>query len=394
MTTLTLSCASSGLHRPIGKILVLVSEDWFALSHFKPLIETLGDIAQEVVVATRSSGRMDEIEALGARTIEFDFKRSSLNPFEQTGTVRRLARLIAAEAPDAVHVVAMQPMVITALAARMAPRTPIVMHLTGLGFIGISAGRAARLLRPGAMAALSGILKRPDSWLLAENPEDHAFLEQHGVACGERVTLLPGAGIDPCAFPARAPGTGPRLNIAFAGRMIRSKGVAELAEAARLLAGRGIEAAVSLYGRIDADNPEAIPEATIRGWEREGLVTWHGHVGDVAAIWRDCDVCVLPSLSREGMPRTVLEAASSARPLVVTDVPGSRHFVEDGVHGFIVPPGDAPALADALARLSADPELRVTMGRAARARILDGFTTDHVREGIRTAYGGLFTPGR
>ncbi len=384
----------TGPRLPLRKILLLVTEDWFALSHFKPLIETLCELAEDVVVATRSSGRMQEIEALGARTVEFDFKRSSLNPLQQTGTVRRLSRLIAAEAPDAVHVIAMQPMVLTALAARMAPRTRVVMHLTGLGFIGISAGRAARVLRPGAMAALAGILKRPDSWLLAENPEDHAFLEVHGVRAGARVTLLPGAGIDPAAFPPQEPRDGARLEIAFAGRMIRSKGVAELAAAARLLRERGIEARVSMFGRIDNDNPEAIPEEAIRAWEDDGLVTWHGHVSDVAGIWRNCDVCALPSLSREGMPRTVLEAASSSRPLVVTDVPGSRHFVTDGVEGFVVPPADPAALADAFQRLAADAGLRRSMGRAARARILDGFTTDHVREGIRRAYAGLLESTR
>ncbi|MEQ8823151.1 MAG: glycosyltransferase family 4 protein [Filomicrobium sp.] len=375
--------------RGFRKVLLIISEDWFALSHFQPLITTLREIAEDVVVATRSSGRMDEIEALGARVIDFDIKRSSLNPLEQTGTVRQLARLIEADAPDVVHVVAMQPMVLTALALRMVPKPRVVMHLTGLGFIGISRGLAAQIIKPVAMLALRGVLKRTDTWLLAENPEDHTFLRDAGVDAGDRVTILPGAGIDPDAFPPCAPRATTPVRVAFAGRMIRSKGVEVLADASRYLREEGLDVAVDLYGRTDADNPECIREDQLRAWEREGLLTWHGHVSNVAEIWKDTDICVLPSISREGMPRTVLEAASSGRPLVVTDVPGSRHFVRPGEDGEIVPPNDAAALAAAIRRLATDAELRARMGQQARQRILDGYTIDHVKRGIQDAYAGL-----
>ncbi len=375
----------------LNKILMLITEDWFACSHFQPLISTLGEIAGEVVVATRSSGRTSEIEALGARVREFDFRRSSLNPFEQAKTVRRLSLLMGDEAPDAVHVVAMQPMVLTALAQRMAPRTRIVMHLTGLGFLGISQGRAARILRPAALGALRGVLKRDDTWLLAENPDDHGFLAEGGVDVGNRLTILPGAGIDASHFPPRPVRESPPVTAAFVGRMIRSKGVEVLAEASRLLKTMQIDVNVSLYGKADVDNPEAISENRLHDWQDQGLVTWHGHVSDIAEVWQSADICVLPSISREGMPRAVLEAAASARPLIVTDVPGSRHFVRDGVEGFVVPPDDCEALAQALGRLAGDAELRKRMGEAARQRLVGGFTIDHVRQGIRDAYSGLIS---
>ena len=100
---------------------------------------------------------------------------------------------------------------------------------------------------------------------------------------------------------------------------------------------------------------------------------------------------VLPARSREGMPRALLEAAASARPLVVTDVPGCRHFVRDGVEGFVVPPEDADALANALERLARDPDLRRRMGEAARLRLLHGFTEAHVKQSLQ---GGLRVDAR
>ena len=180
---------------------------------------------------------------------------------------------------------------------------------------------------------------------------------------------------------------------AFVGRMIKSKGVDVLVEAQRRLAARGVALEVALYGKSDADNPEAVPEGELKGWARGGGVRWHGHVADIEAVWRAADIAVLPAITREGMPRAVLEAAASARPVVVTDVPGCRHFVRRGVEGFVVPPGDPERLAAALAELAGDAALRARLGAAARARVLAGFTTAHVMEGVRGAYRGMMGGG-
>jgi glycosyltransferase involved in cell wall biosynthesis len=176
--------------------------------------------------------------------------------------------------------------------------------------------------------------------------------------------------------------------------MIRPKGVHVLVEAQRRLAFRGVAVDLALYGKTDADNTEGVPQSEIEGWTQHsggghGRVVWHGHVSDIGRVWANADIAVLPAITREGMPRAVLEAAASGRPLVVTDVPGCRHFVRDGVEGLIVPPSDPDALAAALARLAADPGLRARMGDAARARVLSGYTIGHVTAGVREAYAGL-----
>ena len=372
------------------KILVLITEDWFALSHFKPLLATLTGLAREVVVATRSSGRIDEIARLGPRVIDFDLERANLNPLRQAAVVKRLVKLIRAEAADIVHLIAMQPMVITALALAFArPRPKVVMHLTGLGFFGISTSRAAIAIRPIGLAALNSALRRPDSWLLAENPEDAQYLRDGGVHFGDRLTVLGGAGLDPEQFPPLpAPNNAVPVS-AYVGRMIKPKGVEHLVAAHKLLVGRGVPHALALYGKTDRDNPEAIFEATLDAWAASPGITWAGHVSDVGAVWRSADIAVLPAITREGLPRSVLEAAASARPLIVTDVPGCRHFVRDGVDGFVVPPANPQALADAIAKLAADPALRQRMGEAARARFLSGFTVAHVAGGVRATYAGL-----
>jgi glycosyltransferase involved in cell wall biosynthesis len=117
-------------------------------------------------------------------------------------------------------------------------------------------------------------------------------------------------------------------------------------------------------------------------------------VADIRPVWQRADIFVLPARSREGMPRALLEAAACARPLVVTNVPGCRHFVRDGVEGLVVPPEDPDALTKALERLARDPDLRRRMGEAARLRLLHGFTEDHVKQSLRATYASMLANSR
>jgi glycosyltransferase involved in cell wall biosynthesis len=156
------------------------------------------------------------------------------------------------------------------------------------------------------------------------------------------------------------------------------------------LSRRGVRLNVSLYGKTDDDNPEGVAIEQLKAWHGDGHVNWHGYVSDIGEIWRRSDIAVLPAITREGMPRAVLEAAASARPLIVTDVPGCRHFVRHGIEGLVVPPGNADALADALAELALDANLRSRLGAAARQRVLEGFTIEQVAAATREAYQRLF----
>lgn len=371
------------------KVLICISEDWFALSHFRPLIAVLREVAHSVVVVTRSSGQLREIEALGARAIDFDFRRSSSNPAREASSAWALARIIEAEDPDVVHLVAMKPAILGGLALKLVPGRHVVVHMTGLGLLGFGDGPVLRLYRAGALRLLASMLRKPTSYLLVENPDDLAVLREGGAEPGARFAILGGAGVDPRAFPPLPPPAGKVPVVAFVGRMIRPKGVDVLMRANDLLKRRGVALQIELCGGIDADNPDAVDSQSLTLWCAERNVRWLGHVRDIAGLWRRADIFVLPARSREGMPRALLEAAASARPLVVTNVPGCRHFVRDGVEGFVVPPEDPAALAAALERLVRDPVLRQRMGEAARLRLLHGFTEDHVKQSLRASYASL-----
>ena len=200
--------------------------------------------------------------------------------------------------------------------------------------------------------------------------------------------MLPGAGVDVGRFaPAPEPVGVPV--VLLCARMLWSKGPAVLLEASALLRARGVAHEVVLAGTPHATNPDAIPVAQLELWQAEGRARWLGHVADMPALLRSATLAVLPSTYREGVPLALIEAAACGKALVTTDTPGCREIVRDGENGLLVPPGDARALAQAIASLLADPARRAAMGRAGRARVEQHFSSEVVNAAVFELYGEL-----
>lgn len=372
-------------------VLVVIAEDWFALSHFVPLLSELAAQANDVLVTARSSGRLQDIEALGVRALHVDFGRGSLNPARLVRARSALARLIEDEQPDVVHAIAMQSMVMTSLALTTSRHRPsaAVLHLTGLGYLGQSRSLVASVVGPLAWAAVRHCMTHQSTWVVAENDDDLAVLAAAGPVHSCRTAIIPGAGVDPAVLSYVPPPVNEVLRAAFVGRMLASKGVHVLVEAHRLLRNQGVRIGLALYGDVDTGSRQSISRTTLAEWDALPDVKWHGRTGDVAGVWAACDMAIVPALGGDGMPRAMLEAAACGRPLVVSDVPGCRQFVRDGVEGLVVPPNDPRALARAISRLAGNPQLRTEMGAAARQRVLVGYTTDAVRGAYRRVYAQL-----
>ncbi|CAA9310875.1 MAG: Lipid carrier : UDP-N-acetylgalactosaminyltransferase / Alpha-1,3-N-acetylgalactosamine transferase PglA; Putative glycosyltransferase [uncultured Microvirga sp.] len=386
-----LASALSRSKPPARTLVFVVTEDWFFASHFLPMVEGARELGLEAAVVTRVRDHRAAIEATGARVIPFEAERRSLNPLAAGREAGRLAAILRREKPDLVHCIALRPILLGGSAALMAGVGRRVYALTGLGFLGAGAARRG-LIQPVLSAALKALIRGPldgaKIHFLFENPDDPRLLGLDP-ADPHRVTIVGGAGVDPDAFcPAPWPPSNP-LKVAVAARMVWSKGIDLAVEAARSARARGAALELSLYGAPDPSNPKAIPESVLQGWGREPGIAWRGRTQDVAAVWREHHVCCLPSRGGEGLPRTLLEGAACGRAIVTTDVPGCRALVRDGVEGFVIPPNDPAALADAFVRLEADPALVRRFGEAARQRVLDGFTERQVVDAVKRMYAAM-----
>jgi glycosyltransferase involved in cell wall biosynthesis len=355
------------------RIVYLVTEDWVFVSHRLPIARAARDAGYEVTVATRVADHGDVIRAEGFNLVPLAWARRSLNPFAELATLLRLAGLYRRLRPTIVHHVAVKPALVGSIAALLAHVPRVVNAITGLGFVFSSTSVRARLLRPIVRVGFRTLLRRPGSMIIVQNPDDAEVLVRECSIERGRIRLIRGSGVDLVRFQAVPESESRPLVATLASRMIWDKGIGDLVEAARILKREGANVRVVLAGKPDPDNPASIPEAQLRAWHDEGIVSWRGFVKDMPALWAETHIAVLPSFYGEGVPKCLIEAAACGRPIVAADGPGLREIVRDGENGVLVPAHDPAALAAAIARLAADDATRRAMGAAGRALAESGF---------------------
>lgn len=350
-------------------ILYLVTEDWYFWSHRLPFARAARDAGARVSVATRLAEHRDRIEAEGFSTHAIPFDRSGLNPLRDVTTISAISNLYRRERPDLVHHVALKPALYGSIAAGRVRRGgngdtgPCVVNaMAGMGFLFISQRLSAKILRPVIRLAFRFLNNRPATRLIVQNDDDRALFETMGVKA-RRIEVIRGSGVDIDHFRPAPEKPDPPVAVCVS-RMLWDKGIAELVQAARLLKQRGVPVTVRLVGPTDA-NPASIPQVTLNDWAAEGAIDICGPRDDIAAINAASHIAVLPSY-REGLPKSLLEAAASGLPIVATDVEGCREICRDGETGIRVPVRTVEPLADALERLARDPDLRRSLGAGAR----------------------------
>jgi glycosyltransferase involved in cell wall biosynthesis len=333
-----------------------------------PLMRTLVEHGHEVIacvpVPDLDSPLVGQLRAMGVQVEPLFIDRAGLNPFADARTVWHLVARLRRRRPDIVLTYMIKPVIYGSLAARLAGVPASYAIVEGLGSAFAAGGRRRAPLS--AMVKLLYRLAIPrNRRVFFLNPEDLARFERLGLLRDARqAVLLNGIGVDLAHFaPAPFP---ERLTFLLVARLIREKGLIEYVAAARLVKARHPEVRFRLAGWID-DNPGAIRTEELQAWIAEGTIEYLGKLDDVRPAFHEASVCVLPSYYPEGLPRSLMEALATGRPVITTDTPGCRETVVEGKNGFLVPVRDVPALATAMLRFVERPSLVPAMGRASRA---------------------------
>jgi glycosyltransferase involved in cell wall biosynthesis len=372
-----------------GRVLFLVTEDWYFCSHRLPIARALRQAGYDVAVACRVERHRPMIEAEGFRLFPIALSRRSLNPFHLIAAIWRIRRVLRDFRPDVIHNVALKPVVLGSFAARLERVPARINAIAGLGFVFSSASLKARLLRPALTLAFRLLL--PRSLVIVQNDDDGRTLTARGIVAPEQVTVIRGSGVDLARFQPAPEPEGP-VRVLMVSRMITEKGVRDLAAAARLLKSRGCDIQVVLAGRPDAENPSAIAVHELEEWAREGIIEYLGHVDDVAALWRRAHIGVLPSYYAEGVPLALIEAAAAGRPLVACAGAGLSDIAVADVSALVVPARDPEALAAALAKLAGDAAFRARLGAGARRLAEDHFSAERVAAETMALYSAIIKP--
>lgn len=358
-------------------LLIIVNDPAFFISHRLAVAEGARKEGYEVHVASMDGDAVKAITDKGFVHHVLPLSRSGSNPLSELFTLFSIWRLLWCIKPEVLHLVTIKPVIYGGIAARLAPVKGVVAAVSGLGFVFLSNGLKAFMLRKAVSSFYRLALGKKNLRVIFQNPDDRDLLVGIGALDSSKVEMIRGSGVDLGLYSFVPEPQASVPVVCLAARLLRDKGVLEFVEAARILRQRGVEARFQLIGDVDPGNPATVTEAEIAAWREEGGIELLGHRKDIARLFADAHLVTLPSY-REGLPKVLVEAAACGRAVVTTDVPGCRDAIDPDRTGLLVPVRNAVALADGLQLLIGNALLRQRMGAAGRALAENEFALEKI----------------
>ena len=324
-----------------------------------------------------------QIEGLGVEFQPFPVQRNGLNPWKDILTFISLYKTFRETKPDIVMAYTIKPVIWGGLAACLAGNARFYALITGLGFAFEGQGIKRNVLKKMVTWLYRLALIKAERVIFQNRDNLNTFVSLN-IIPRNKCTIVNGSGVNTQHFEYTPFRSGPTTFLLIA-RLLGEKGIKEYARAARKVKKRYPEAVCNLLGPEDP-SPDGVPLAEVQNWHEEGIIHYLGATNDVRLYLAGCHVYVLPSY-HEGMPRTVLEAMATGRPILTTDVPGCRETVSQGDNGFLVPSKDADALAERMIWFIENRDQCERMGKRSREIAEEKFDVRIINRGLMGIMG-------
>lgn len=370
-------------------ILFVVNAPEFFLSHRLPLAVAAKAKGFEVHVASAAGPDVDNIEAEGFKHHVIPFARSGQDPFNELKTLIHLIGLFKVIKPDLVHLITIKPVLYGGIAARVTGVKSVVSAVSGLGTVFLASSKMAKLRKLLVTRLYRAAFKQKQLAVIFQNPDDKETLLNIDALQPPQTRIIRGSGVALADYPFISEPTG-KFVVVMAARLLKDKGVFEFVEAARILCQRGIELEMRLIGSPDPGNLTSVTDQDLKCWSEEKCVSLLGFRKDIAAQYAAANIVCLPSY-REGLPKSLVEAAACGRAVITTNVPGCRDAITPSVTGLLIPAKSSVALADAIQKLLENPELRKQMGTAGRKLAEDDFSIENISSQHMDVYEELLS---
>ncbi|MFM5482330.1 glycosyltransferase family 4 protein [Aeromonas veronii] len=349
-----------------NQIAIVANTAWSVFNFRHGLLVRLLDDGYRITVIAPNDKFSDKLRKLGCDVVDLPMSAQGVNPFEDLKLMTVLYRHYRQFKPDFIIHYTIKPNIYGSLVAKLTG-IPSVAITTGLGYTFVNDNVVAKIARQ-----LYKIAFRfpKEIWFL--NEDDRQIFLQHRLVARHKAILLHSEGINLNYFTPSEPSgvlqqRDEKIRFLLIARMLWDKGIGEFVEAAKLVKAQYPQATFQLLGACGVANPSVIERTQIAEWEAQGWVEYLGTVDDVRPLIEHADCVVLPSY-REGVPRTLMEAAAMAKPLITTDCAGCRDVVIPSKTGFLCQIKNAESLADCCrAFIALTPTLRQQMGVAGRA---------------------------
>lgn len=361
------------------KILFVINDADFFISHRLPIAKFLIEDGYEVHLAT-SGETLPIYKEIGLSFHKLEVTRKGMSPINELRLIMQLFKLFTRLQPDLVHLVTIKPYLYGGIVARLAKVPAVVSAISGLGSDFMSSEIRAKSLRAMLYPFYKFAFKHKNQLVIFQNEDDAGFLVNWGLFQGvidsSKVRLLRGSGVDLRTYQYSTEPQGTVI-ITFVARLLVDKGIREFIEASRILHDNGTEAIFWIVGDIDEGNQKSITRQEIASWKQLPNVRFFGFQENIADLYKESNIACLPSY-REGLPKSLVEAAACGRAVVTTDVPGCRDAIEANKTGLLVPINNAGALAEAFEYLVENPDVRKSMGAAGRVLAEKDFAIEKI----------------
>jgi len=360
-------------------IAIVINTSWNIYNFRIALLKSLQKDGYRIVAIAPYDEYSRKLEALGFEYHNLAINNKGTNPFEDLKLVWTLYRLYGRVNPDVSLHYTIKPNIYGTVAAWLAG-VPVISNISGLGTVFLDNSISSRLAR-----FLYKLVLRFPAKVFFQNADDQALFITSKLVEEKSTGLLPGSGINTSIFsPVDEGRASSPLSFLFIARLVKDKGLVEYVDAARMVKKTFPDVQFDILGPLYPGNPTAITAEEIACWQAEGVVNYLGTSSDVPSVIAQSNCIVLPSY-REGLSRVLLEAASMAKPIVTTDVPGCRDVVENDVNGFLCNVRDANDLALKMEKMiKLEHSQRVRMGQKGRAKVLAQFDEKTVLERYRS----------
>lgn len=351
-----------------SKIILVANTAWSMFNFRSGLLQRLISEGYELTVIVPEDEFSNRLRQIGCQVIDLSLSSKGTNPLKDIALLILLYRHYKIIKPDFIIHYTIKPNIYGSLAAKLAGIQSLAVT-TGLGYTFVHNNLISIIAR--RLYKLAFNFPR-EVWFL--NEDDRQVFLNSRLVTSDKAVLLYGEGIDLNYFkPLDNSLLDGKFKFLLISRMLWDKGIGEYVDAARLVKSKYPDVTFQLLGACGVANPSSIDRIKISEWEDEGVIEYLGTTSDVRPIIAQADCLVLPSY-REGIPRTLMEAAAMAKPLITTDSVGCRNVVVSGVTGFLCSVKDPISLAKCCEELiTMSVNRRELMGQAGRALMAEVF---------------------
>lgn len=374
--------------KKVKKLLFMVNTPEFFLSHRLPLALAARDAGFSVHISTGAGCASAQIVELGFAHHFLPLSRSGKNPFNELRSILAMCKLMYKLKPTLVHLVTIKPVLYGGILARILKVPGVIAAISGLGSVFVVRESIGDWLRFVLGWVYRLALRHRNIKVIFQNVSDQKLLVKFGAVTDADSVLVKGSGVALPEYPVQPEPDGVPV-VTFASRLLKDKGVMEFVDAARILRKRGMQVEFRLVGAPDPGNPTSVTEQQVMEWGKQELVKPLGFRTNVADLFAESNLVVLPSYYGEGLPKVLIEAAACGRAVITTEHPGCRDAIEPDITGLLVPVRDAVALANAVQTLIEDPIRRKKMGQAGRALAEREFSVEMVVDSHLAIYQEL-----